>query len=166
VSAPYGKPLSDLASAEQQAAVVELVRQGQSFRDIAARLGISKSQAHRAFHHGLDRIPAANVHAYREEQLADLALARQVVYGILGAHHVTISNGHVVSEITGTDDDGQPVYGDPYEDTAPTLAALDRLVKIGQREAEIVGSDAPSKAALDVQVNYTVGGGVDLGALT
>lgn len=146
-----------LSVAEKRAAVVAAVREGKTFRAIAAELGISKSYAHDLFQAALELIPAENVQAYREQQLADLALARQVAREILGRQHVTISNGHVVSEIKGQDEEtGKPVYGDPYEDSGPEIAALNALMKIGQREAEILGSDAEKKVNMSGAVTYEV----------
>lgn len=159
MASTHGSPTTALSVAEKRAAVVAAVREGKTFRHIAAELGISKSYAHDLFQAALELVPAENVQAYREQQLADLALARQVAREILGRHHVSISNGHVVSEITGQDEEtGKPVYGDPYEDSGPELAALDRLVKIGQREAEILGSDAEKKVNMSGAVKYEVVG--------
>jgi transposase-like protein len=155
-----------LSVAEKRAAVVAAVREGKPFRAIAAELGISKSYAHDLFQAALELVPAENVQAYREQQLADLALARQVAREILGRHHVTISNGRVMHEITGRNEEtDKPIYGDPYEDAGPELAALNTLMKIGEREAQILGSDAEKKVNLSGGVTYEVVG-VDLGKLT
>lgn len=162
---PYGKPATDLATAENQNKVIEAVRQGHSFREIAALMGLSKSQVHRLFRAGLDRIPAENVQAYREEQLADLEVARQVVMDVLAAEHVVVSNGHIVKPITGVDEDGNYIYGDPLNDDGPALAAVDRLLKIQERQARILGSDAQEKVELSGGVTYRIVG-VDPSELT
>lgn len=151
--------------AEKRNAVVAAVREGKTFRQAAAEIGISKSYAHELFQAALQLVPAENVQAYREQQLADLALARQVAREILGRLHVTISNGHVMHEITGRDDEGKPIYGDPYEDSGPELAALNALMKIGEREAAILGSDAEKKVSLSGGLRYELVG-IDPGALT
>lgn len=156
MASTHGGAQDDLATTEKQNRVVEAVRQGHSFREIAELLGISKSQAHRLFRAGLDRIPAHNVQAYREEQLADLALARQVVMDVLAAEHVVVSNGHVVKPITGVDEDGNYEYGEPLFDDGPALAAVDRLVKIQERQARILGSDADERINLSGDLHYRV----------
>jgi len=166
MASTHGDAQSALSTAEKQAAVVEHVRQGLSFREIADLMGLSKSQVHRLFHAGLDRIPAENVQAYREQQLTDLALARQVVLDVLGATHVVVSNGRIIKPITGVDEDDNYQYGDPLLDDGPAMAAIDRLVKLQEREAAILGSDAEKKVSADLTVNYTVGGGIDPAALT
>jgi hypothetical protein len=141
MSAPYGKPLSDLAMAKRDQKVVALKRQDMSFQQVADTLGISKAAAIRSFQRAKRRVDDAtdlDYTHYRDEQLARIAAMREVAADIVGARHVAISNGHVVSEITGTDEDGHPVYGDPYEDDGPVLAAIDRLIKLDELEAKLV----------------------------
>lgn len=168
MSPPHGKPLSDLAMAERDQKVVALKRQDLSFQQIADHLGISKAGAIRSFQRAKRRVDAASAAdyaAYRDEQLASIAAMREVCDEIIAARHVSISNGHVVSEITGHDEDGNPIYGDPYEDDAPVLAAIDRRIKLDDQEAKLLGLYAPVKQTVDATVNYTVGGGVDVSAL-
>lgn len=156
MTSTHGGAETALATTEKQNQVIEAVRQGHSFREIAELFGISKSQAHRLFRAGLDRIPAENVKAYRDEQLADLALARQAVMDVLAAEHVVVSNGHIVKPITGVDGDGNYLYGEPLPDDGPTLAAVDRLLKIQERQARILGSDADERVNLSGDLHYRV----------
>jgi hypothetical protein len=122
-------PRRDLSTADLQAKVVGLVREGKTFRDIATQLDISKTYAHRLFHGGVNRIPAENVQAYRERQLADIELARAAVMEILGGENYVVQNGRIVKPILGRNEDtGELEFGDPLDDPAPVLAAVDRLV--------------------------------------
>jgi hypothetical protein len=142
MSAPYGKPVADLAMAERQQKIVTLKRDGLSFQQIADQLGISKAAAIRGFQAVKRRVDTAaddDYIEYKSEQLARIATMREVVADIVAARHVTISNGHVVREIIGRDDEGEPEYGDPYEDHSPVLAAIDRLVKLDDQEAKLLG---------------------------
>lgn len=150
-----------LATAEKQALAVSMVGEGKTFREIGEHLGVSKAYAHRLFHAGLERIPAENVHAYRERQLQDIELARSVVLEILGAHAVVVQNGKVVKPITGLDENGDFEFGEPVEDSAAYLAAIDRLVKLSEREAAILGSDAERKLHMTGSVKYEVVGLAD-----
>jgi hypothetical protein len=165
VGAPHSQPATDLARAELDNQVLALKRQDLSFDEIGKHLGISKATAHRAFHRALPRIVEPEATAYRSEHLARLAMAREVVMEIIGTRHVVISNGHIVSEIIGVYEDGKPIYGEPYEDDGVTLAALDRLVKIDEREARLLGIDAEQKVNLSGGIRYEVVG-VDGGDLT
>lgn len=143
MGAVHGKPADDLARADQDAKIVELKRQDLTFQQIADVLGISRASAHRGFHRALPRITEPAASAYRAEHLARLELARSVVLDILAAKHLTVSNGVVVRQ------DGQVL-----EDDAPTLAAVDRLVKLDEREAKLLGLDA--KTELDHSGTLTI----------
>lgn len=143
MGAVHSKPADDLARAEQDAQIVELKRQDLTFQQIAERLGISRAAAHRGFHRALPRITGPAADAYRAEHLARLELARSVVLDILAAKHLTVSQGVVVR-----------VDGQPLEDDAPTLAAVDRLVKLDEREAKLLGLDA--KTELDHTGTVTI----------
>jgi hypothetical protein len=152
-------PQHALSTAEKQAAVVELVREGNTFREIAEQMGLSKTYVHRLFHAGVDRIPAENVQAYRERQLADIELARTAVMEVLGGQHVVVQNGRIVAPIVGRDEEtGKPIFGDPLEDQGPVLAAVDRLLKLSEREAAILGSDAKKQLEHSGAVTYRVHG--------
>ena len=158
MSAPYSKPITDAALAEQDAKVIALKRADLSFAEIAARLGISKASAHRAFHRALQRIVEPEVLAYRAEQLARIALEREEAMDIMGGRHIVVSNGHIVSEIIGRNDEGDPIYGDPLTDPGPTLAAIDRLIKLDDQEAKLLGMYAETRVNLSGGVRYEVVG--------
>lgn len=56
---------------------------------------------------------------------------------VLDRQHVTVSNGRIVE-----------LGGEPLEDDAPVLAAIDRMLKIQERRARLLGLDAPVKRDL------------------
>lgn len=145
------------ATADLDAKIMELKRQDLSFQQIADQLGISRAAAHRGFHRALPRVTEPAATAYRAEHLARIELAREVLMDVLHARHVTISNGHVVSEITGTDEEtGKPIYGDPYEDDGVVMAASAELRKWDEREARLLGLDAKTEANVTATVRYEV----------
>ncbi len=156
---PYGKPLSDLAMREREQQVVALKRQDLSFQQVGDHLGISKIAAVRAFQRAKRRVIDAtdtDYAEYRDDQLAHIATMREICDEIILSRHATISNGHVVSEITGQDADGKPVYGDPYEDTAPVLAAIDRRIKLDDQESKLLGLYAEQKVNLSGGITYEI----------
>ena len=132
-----GRPGRKLTQAQESARVIKLKQAGRTFDEIGAELGISRATAHRRFYAGLRHIVEPEVAAYRAEHVKRLAMERAIVCDILAARHVTISNGKVLPE---------------YEDDGPTLAAIDRLLKIDEREARLLG--------LDCKVQVDVSGGV------
>lgn len=152
MSAPYGKPLDDLRRAEVDAQVVALKRQDLSFAEIGRELEISKAAAHRAFHRAVTRVTEPEASAYRADHLARLALAREVVLDILAKDGRTVvtASGKVIE---GVEDDGE------------TLSAVDRLIKLDEREARLLGIDAEQKVNLSGGIRYEVVG-VDGGDLT
>jgi hypothetical protein len=155
------RPWTALTMAERDEHIVELKGQGLSFQQVADQVGISKSGAILGFQRVKRRVNERaddNYATYRDDQLARIAVLREVVADIVHTRHVTISNGHVISEITGRDDDGKPIYGDPYEDDAPTLAAIDRMVKLDEREAKLLGLDAEQKLNLSGGITYEIVG--------
>ena len=128
---------------QQSARVIKLKQDGRTFDEIGAELGISRATAHRRFYAGLRHIVEPEVAAYRAEHVKRLAMERAIVCDILAARHVTISNGKVLPE---------------YEDDGPTLAAIDRLLKIDEREARLLGLDSAAKVELGGGVTYQIVG--------
>lgn len=133
-------------TAEMKQRIVELRDEGLEFREIAAEVGLNLKTVWKHYQNAMRQIPAAAVeeHAKRcalrlDEQLRRIDLEREIVMEILEKEHVHISNGRVVCEITGRDKDGHPTYGDPYLDDAPTLAAIDRLGRLDDQEAKLLG---------------------------
>lgn len=89
-----------------------------------------------------------------DEQRRDVELQREAVMEVLGARHLTISNGTVIHE------NGQPVLDD-----APVLQAVDRLVKLDgllitldDQEAKLLGLYAEKKVSLSGGLRYDVVG--------
>lgn len=150
---PHSAPRNALSVAEKQARVVELIRQDYTFQQVANELGISRGYAHKLFRTGIDRIPAENVQAYREQQLADIQLAREVVKEIIASYTQNLLVGR----------DGDVVENG--EDHGPVLAAVDRLVKLDDHEAKLLGAYAKTQIEHSGGVTYEVVG-VDLGKLT
>jgi IS30 family transposase len=142
-------------SAQRRKRVVELRDEGLSFRQIAAEVGIDVHTAWRHYQAACRAIPAEAIAAHaanqakrRAEQLERIDMERESVMEVLTAFHVTVSQGRVVSL-----DDGGPI-----EDTAPVLAAIDRLVKLDDQEAKLLGLYAEQKMAVSGGVRYEVVG--------
>lgn len=155
-------PAADpIHAAKLDAQILALKTDGLSFRAISRELNYDVGYVYRCFQRGLRTIRETAAEDYKANQLARIAAQREVAEEILHATHVVVSNGHVVSEITGQDDEGKPIYGDPLEDSGPRLAAIDRLVKLDAQEADLLGLKAATKSEVSAVVNYTVGGGVD-----
>lgn len=139
MASTHSNPAMALMSAEQDQRVVALKRQGLTFLQIASELAISKSQAHRAFQRALNRIPADDVRAYREEQLEHIELAREVVLDVLSSYTENL----LVSR------EGDVI--EAGEDFTSVLGAVDRLVKLDDHEAKLLGLYAATRISVDAE---------------
>jgi hypothetical protein len=156
-------PGKQLAARELDQQVVDLKREGLTFVQIGTRLGKSTTQIHRIFHRAIAAIPVPAVEAFREQHLARLELMREHCLDVLGASHWTVSHGHVVKlEIRRVDGSMSNV---PLPDSGPGMAAIDRLLKIEQEEAKLLGIYPDARFSVETTVNYRVEG-VDMSKLT
>lgn len=153
-------------AAELDGQILAGKKNGLTYQAIADQLGYSKQYVYRCYQRALRNLVEPSLAEYRAAQLARIQAQRDLVEEIANGRHVTVSNGRVVCEITGTSEDGKPIYGEPLEDVGPHLAAVDRLVKLDDQEARLLGMYPATKMQVDATVNYTVGGGVDPGTLT
>lgn len=121
-------------TAERDAAASRLRAEGRAYREIAERLGFADpSGARRAVERGLDAIRAEGAEALRELELHRLDQLHQRAW----------------SELTRDDEDSQP------------LQAIDRLLKIQERRARLLGLDARDTTQAAVTVNVAGGVPVD-----
>lgn len=132
----------DPETARRDAEACRLRAQSLTYREIAAKLGVDVHTAYDAVQRGLrDTLqePADAVRQLELERLDELAQkAREV---LLGTHYV-VSQGKVVRLARG---------GAPLEDDAPKLQAIDRLLKIQERRARLLGLDSPQRVSIDAQ---------------
>lgn len=121
---------------ERDARAVELRRRHLNYRQIARELDLSTSTAYEAVQRGLaDTVAETNDEVRRQEleRLDDLARAS---LRVLSKTHLVVSQGKVAKH---------PETGEVLVDDAPVLAAIDRLLKIQERRAKLLGLDAPAK---------------------
>lgn len=137
-------------AALRRARVVELRTQGLAFREIAAEMGLGLATVWRHYEYAMREIPAQFVAvaaqqeaARRAEQLQRIDMEREVVLGILEADHVTVSNGKIMDGVV---------------DHGPNLAAVDRLHKLDDQEAKLLGLYAEQKLKADVGVRVELVG--------
>ncbi|MER6191786.1 hypothetical protein [Streptomyces cyaneofuscatus] len=135
-----GQFVRSLTTAERDARAAELRSKGWTYPRIAAELGFNhRADAYNAVKRVLKetvREAGEDVRALELERLDRLEAAANEV---LEREHVTVSNGRVVS-----------LNETPLPDDGPVLAAIDRLLKIQERRARLLGLDAPTKAAITI----------------
>ncbi|MGH3381352.1 MAG: helix-turn-helix domain-containing protein [Actinoallomurus sp.] len=143
----HGRFDRDPETAKRDAEAARLRGRGWTFQRIADELGVSKQTAYDAVQRALaDTLtePAAEARTLELERLDSMHAA---VLAVLEAKHFTVSQGKVVR----LDDE-------PLEDDAPVLQAVDRLLRIAERRAKLLGLDAPAKAEIAGQLTYEVVG--------
>ena len=138
-----------------QKTILEYRQQNMSFPDIGERLGFSQAYIYKLYKKALKGIIFETVETTRKielQRLDDLQLKAQA---ILNTFHPIISQGIVVRDVI-DDENGQPIIdlttGRPVtirvQDQGAVLSAIDRVLKIMERRAKLLGLDAPAKTAL------------------
>jgi len=176
-----GRFTRTIEHAEQDAAAARLRARGMTYEQIATELDYCDRAAARA---AVERAlvatvtePAAEV---RQMELARLDEMYRAALAVLERRHLTVSHGKIVyvGGMPVLDDRGNVTYvgGEPLEDDGPVLQAIDRMIRIMERRAKLLGLDAPTKVeviTLDVieaeirRLNDELAesGGVDLGSV-
>lgn len=151
-----GQFVRDIVDATRDAKAADLIVRGYTYDEAAAELGYSdKAAAWR----GVQRVLHETVQPAGEElrKLHDerLRAALKIAWDAMDREHVLVQKGEVI-----VDKEGKAV-----RDYMPTLAAMDRVLKILQQYADLHGMNAPKKIEADGSVRYVIEG-IDLGRLT
>lgn len=134
------KSRRDVHQIERDARAVDLRRNGLTYRQIAAELGFSSvASAHEAVQRGLMDTIAETNDEVRRLELDRLDHLARTALKILGKPHLVVSQGRVARH---------PETGETLVDSGPVLAAIDRLLKIQERRAKLLGLDAPAKVEM------------------
>jgi hypothetical protein len=130
----------DTAARDAQAA--RLRTRGLTYRQIADELGFAgPGKAHEAVKRVLAETVQDAADDLRAVELERLDQMYQAALKVLETEHYAISHGKVIYL-----EDGGP----PLADDGPVLAAMDRLLKIQERRAKLLGLDAPAKTNVTV----------------
>lgn len=134
--------------AQRDAQATELRGRGYSYQAIADTLGMhDRSAARKAVERALFATVAEPAEELRRLELLKLDALSVAAWQILGAEHPLASAGRVMT-----------FDGVALTDPQPILAAIDRLLKISERRARLLGLDSPvrvgvlSPADIDVQI--------------
>jgi len=125
-------------------------------REIADMFGITQQQVSAILTEMINDRKEEASDAVRQFEVGKLDELEAAMLAILRREHVTIQGGKLVREST-VDADGKELLGAPYLDDGPAMAAADRLLKIAQRRAALLGLDAPTKIE-QTSYDYTING--------
>jgi hypothetical protein len=152
VSSPRNNKPRAAEIAARAKRVVELRTEGKTFLEIAEELGVSVGTVHKDFEATIEHIAEPAVTEYRARQGAELRMMREVVQDVVQRRHLAINVAGVVRD----------EQGNPLKDEMPVLAAVDRLLKISDREAKLYGLDARPEIQITGTLSYEiVGAGAD-----
>lgn len=131
-----------IAQIERDAQAVEYRRRGMTYRQIAVAMGVkSQKTAYEAVQRGLSDAIQEPADEVRQLELERLDEYQRHALKVLATQHFHVSQGVVVVH---------PDTDQPVPDDSPVLAALDRLLKISERRAKLLGLDAPVRSKVEV----------------
>lgn len=143
--APNGQYIRTLEGAERDAEAARLRARGWNYTQIGDALGTDRGNAHHAVQRALAAAVREAADEVRELELTRLDDMYAAVIAVLEAKHFTVSHGKVVY-----------LGKEPLVDDAPVLAAVDRLLKIQERRAKLLGLDAATKTEVSGGVRYEI----------
>jgi hypothetical protein len=130
-----GRFVKSLETAKRDAEAAQLRAEGKTYDQIAETLDFSdRSLARRAVERALAATVREPADELRQLELIRLDALWVEAVKVMTTEHITVNNGRVIE-----------VDGVPLKDDAPTLSAIDRLLKIMERRAKLVGLDSATK---------------------
>lgn len=130
-----GRFVKSLETAKRDAEAAQLRAEGKTYDQIAEALGFSdRSLARRAVERALAATVREPADELRQLELIRLDALWVEAVKVMTTEHITVNNGRVIE-----------VDGVPLKDDGPTLSAIDRLLKIMERRAKLVGLDSATK---------------------
>jgi len=138
-----GRFTRTLEGAERDTEAARLKSRGLSYSQIARNLGYeTESGAYKAVQRALAAVPAESVDELRRIQSEQIdALTARAIEILESTHYAYTVHGELVRGPEGPN--GEP--GEPLLDSAPTLAAIDRLIRLAERRSKLMGLDAPTR---------------------
>lgn len=145
------------ATKHLQNRILDMYRDNPNFNAIARELNFSETYIKKMYRVALKAIIVDNVDNHRKLQLARLDKLHVEAMAILTAFHPVIAQGNIMRDIE-TDENGHPIMvGEDgtevpklvkLRDSGPVLSAIDRILRIEDRRAKLLGLDMPTKTAL------------------
>lgn len=138
-----------------QQKILEMYRDHPNLHHIARELGYSETYVRKVYHKALKTIVVDDVEKHRRLELARLDHLHSKAMEVLEAFHPMVNAGAVVRDVV-EDSDGRVIIDDEtgkpktvrLRDQGPLLQAIDRVVRVSERRARLLGLDMPTKTAL------------------
>ncbi|MFI8448236.1 hypothetical protein [Streptomyces erythrochromogenes] len=145
-----GRFTATLNAAEKAAEAARLRSRGLTYQQIADEVGYTnKGTAYEAVQRVLKEAVTEAGEEVKAVELERLDMMWQAALKVMEARHWTVSQGKVVS-----------LNNAPLPDDGPVLQAIDRLLRIQERRAKLLGLDTATRVSIDAE-NL----GAEIGAL-
>lgn len=131
----HGRYLRALEDVQRDADACRLRQRGHTYQQIADTLCYpDRTQARRGVERAMADVITEPAEEVRRFELDRLDHAYRAALAVLEREHLVVDHGKVV-------------YHDdrPLRDDAPVLQAIDRILRIQERRAKLLGLDAPAK---------------------
>lgn len=134
---PDGRFARTIEGAERDTEAARLKARGLSYNQIARDLGYADhAGAYKAVQRALAAVPVESVDELRAVQSAQIDdLTARAIEVLESTHYAFTQRGDLVFG-----PDGQPLIDD-----MPVLHAIDRLIRLAERRAKLMGLDAPAR---------------------
>lgn len=130
----------DPDTAAQDARACELRARSFTYQQIADQLGMSKGHAYASVQRALRETIQEPAEELRQLELIRLDDLHRAARTVMEATHYVVDRGQVVEWA-----------GSPLVDDGPVLAAIDRMLRVQERRAKLLGLDAPQRVSIDAQ---------------
>ena len=135
--------------------VLEGIRDGKSCAELSRELGFSDTYIKKLYKGAVKEIIVDNVEDLRKVGVARLDKTMRYLHSLLGNDHPLVSGGSVVHDAL-LDEDGNPIIdpttGAPktkrLKDDGVKLQIIDRLIRVEEQRAKLLGLNMPTKMAL------------------
>jgi len=135
--------------------VLEGIRDGKSCAELSRELGFSDTYIKKLYKGATKEIIVDNVEELRKVGVARLDKKMRYLYDLLGKDHPLVSGGSVIRDCV-DDEHGNPIIdpttGAPktirLKDDGVKLQIIDRLIRIEEQRAKLLGLNMPTKMSL------------------
>jgi hypothetical protein len=136
-----GQYVRTVEAAERDAEAARLKAARWSYTRIAEHYKVNKRSAIEMVKRGLAQAGQVEATEARAEMVTQLDQLIGEALTVLQRRHVVVSHGRVILD---------PETREPMLDDAPVLAAIDRVNRLLERKARLLGADAPVKSEVTV----------------
>ena len=136
-----------IAIAEQTAKIIELRKDGLSLPQVSHLTGVPQATIRKRIDGYIRATITPSIAAFREAEMQRMEELEGRLREILLGRQPYISAGQVTSTVPEIGDDGQPTGRQVrVEDVGPVLSAAEKLIKLAERRAKLMGSDRAPKS--------------------